>query len=141
MRNNNYNSGAFIDNNLLAFLPRAFDLKDSFYQEFTTIDVPTHNVKKMFYTVSETSSAVSVHVFENLTYNYTINGEQQTIESGFNTHRLYSAINDTFSGAPIELYYAVDTSTHRHRLIKSYTALNDNMGFIEYTIKSVNVNE
>lgn len=138
---NSYDSGAFIDNNLLTFLPRAFNLKDSFYQEFTTIDVPTHDVKKMLYTISQSSSAVSVQVFENLTYNYVLNGEQKTIESGFNTHRLYSAINDTFSGAPIELYYAVDTATHRHRLIKSYTALNDNMGFIEYTIKSVNVTE
>ena len=137
----NYNGGAYIDNNLLAFLPRAFNLKDSFYQEFTTIDVPTHEVKKMLYSVSESSSAVSQQVFENLTYDYIKDGAPQTVESGFTTLRLYSAINDTFTGAPIELYYASDVTTHRHRLIKSYTAINDNMGFIEYTIKSVNLKE
>ena len=139
---NNYDSGAYIDNNLLTFLPRAFNIKDSFYQEFTTIDVPNHEVKKMLYSASQTTTdSIYQHVFESLTYDYTVNGANQTIASGFNTTRLYSAIDDTFTGAPIELYYASDAETHRHRLIKSYTALNDNMGFIEYTIKSVTVTE
>lgn len=138
---NNYNGGAYIENNLINFLPRAFNLKDKFYQQFTTIDVPTHEVKKMHYSVSEISDAVSQQVFEGLTYNYVLNGENQSVESGFPTYRLFSAIDDTFTGAPIELYYASDATTHRHRLIKSYSALNDNMGFIEYTIKSVTLNE
>ena len=137
----NYNDGAYIDNNLITFLPRAFNIKDDFYKGFSTIDVSNHEVKKMFYTVSSSSNSVSQQTFENLTYDYLIDGTLQTVESGFPTLRLYSAIDGTFTGAAIELYYASDASTHRHRLIKSYSALNDNMGFIEYTIKSVNLKE
>ena len=136
---NNYDGGAYIDNNLITFLPRAFNLEDSFYQEFTTIDVPTHSVKKMLYTVSESSNAVSQFTFDNLTYDYKIKDVPQTVESGFTAYLLYAAIDNTFSGTPIELYYATDASFHRHRLIKSYTALNDSMGYLEYTIKSVSL--
>ncbi|MBR5439133.1 MAG: hypothetical protein IKV61_02830 [Clostridia bacterium] len=136
---NNYDGGAYIDNNLITLLPRAFNLEDSFYQEFTTIDVPTHSVKKMLYSVSENSSTVSQFTFDNLTYDYKINDTPQVVESGFTGYLLYAAIDDTFSGTPIELYYATDASFHRHRLIKSYTALNDSMGYLEYTIKSVSL--
>ena len=46
-------------------------------------------------------------------------------------------INDTFSGTAMEAYYANDHETHRHRMVKCYTALNDSLGYLEYTIKNV----
>ena len=46
-------------------------------------------------------------------------------------------INDTFSGSAMEAYYANDHQTHRHRMVKCYTALNDSLGYLEYTIKNV----
>ena len=128
----NYAKSNYVDNELLMLMPRAFDLSKSFTKSFKTIDVINQNHAKMLYYLGaddENSSQVVT------LGGYEINGVPT--ESDIKTSLVNVLLNDTFSGAGIDAYYALDHKTHRHRLIKAYTSLNDNMGYLEYTIKSV----
>ncbi len=135
-----YSDGAYIDNNMLTLLPRAFTLTDGFYQTFKTIDVPSNANREMIFAVSDSEDTVSQYTFT-VDYNYILNGAKVDFNSSIVTAKLLTGINDTFAGANIESYYAVDKTTHRHRMIKSYSTLNDDIGYIEYSLKSASVTE
>lgn len=122
-----YDTGAYIDNDVISLLARAFDLKDGFNQSFKTIDVITGKLTSMSYGVSaKTKNTVS----------------EYKVESGISgtpidCYRLLTSVSETFSGATIEGYYAKDADVNRHRMIKCYTALNNGLGYICYTLNSV----
>ena len=134
-----YNKNGYIDNNLLTLLPRAYKLDEPFSKKFSSIDVVTQkNTKLMYYAASTDASTADVKKF-NLEYlkdDTTFNGE-------ISCAKVNIMQDDTFSGAAIEAYYALDDlaptlhKEHNHRLIKAYTLINDNLGYLEYTIKSV----
>ena len=134
----NYVDSAYIDNELLTFMPRAinFNNKESYSLSFTTIDVITQKMHEMMFTTVSNNVNLDVKTFT-IAYDNLINGSQVTYpENKIQVVKVLLKINDTFSGGDIELYYAMDHQTHRHRLIKAYTPLNDQMGYMEYTIKS-----
>lgn len=138
----NYNDNPYIDNEVLTFMPRAFKIKDkeSFTLSFTTLDVLTQKIHDMTYTTTTPNSKMDIKTL-NISYENVINGETiANSENKIQVVKLLLSINDTFSGASIELYYSIDHQNDRHRLIKAYTPLNDNMGYIEYTLKSAVLN-
>ena len=138
----NYTDNAYIDNELVTFMPRAinFNNKETYSLAFTTIDVLTQKLHDMTYTTATNNSKIDVKNFT-FTYDNVINDEKVTYtENKIQVIKVLLMINDTFSGSTIELYYAMDHQTHRHRLIKAYTPLNDQMGYMEYTIKSAVLN-
>ncbi|MBR2376591.1 MAG: hypothetical protein IKA85_02275 [Clostridia bacterium] len=129
-----YNDKAYIDSELLLLLPRAFSYEQSFMKSFSSIDVVTQKIQKMrYYAGTEKTEVPDIKSF-NLKYN--LNGSETGAED-FKAAKVQVLIDDTFSGAAMEAYYAVDHPTHRHRMVKCYTALNDSIGYLEYTIKSV----
>ncbi len=137
-----YNDNAYIDNELLTFMPRAinFNNKESYTLSFTTIDVITQKLHDMTYTTATNNSQLDVKNFT-FTYDNVINDEKVTYaENKIQVVKVLLSINDKFSGGTIELYYAMDHQNDRHRLIKAYTPLNDEMGYMEYTIKSAVLN-
>ncbi len=129
-----YNKEAYIDNELLLLLPRTFNYDSGFIKNFTTIDVVTQKVQKMMYT--STSNNTSTPDIKTFNLKYRLNGSDVGGEE-FKVARVSTVIDDTFSGTPIEAYYANEHSTHRHRMVKCYTALNESLGYLEYTVKSV----
>ncbi len=133
-----YNESPYIDNELLIFMPRALKIKDkeSINLNFSTIDVISQELTKMTYsTISNQNTTLDIKTFDfyydNVINNQPIVKEENKIEAV----KLLASVNDTFSGSPIELYYATNHSQDRHRLVKAYTALNENLGYLEYTIK------
>lgn len=138
----NYNDNAYIDNELLTFMPRAinFNNKESYTLSFTTVDVITQKLHDMTLTTVSNNVNLDVKTFP-ISYDNVINGNAIVDSEGkVQVVKVLLMINDTFSGGTIELYYALDHQTHRHRLIKAYTPLNDEMGYMEYTIKSAVLN-
>ena len=138
----NYTDNAYIDNELLTFMPRAinFNNKESYSLSFTTIDVITQKMHDMLYTTVSNNVNLDVKTFT-VDYENLINDNLVTYpENKIQVVKVLLKINDTFSGGNIELYYALDHQTHRHRLIKAYTPLNDEMGYMEYTMKSAVLN-
>ncbi len=132
-----YNEGLYVDNELLLLLPRAYSYDSSFTKEFTTIDVVTQATQKMAYS-STTQNTGSADV-KSFNLKYLLNGDEVGSED-FKAARVTAYINETFSGVDIEAYYSVDHETHRHRMVKCYTPLNDSLGYLEYTIKSATQN-
>lgn len=138
----NYNENAYIDNELVTFMPRAinFNNKESYTLSFTTIDVMTQKLHDMMYTTVSNNTNRDVKTF-NFTYDNVINGNAVTYaENKIQVIKVLLMIDDDFSGGTIELYYALDHQNDRHRLIKAYTPLNDQLGYMEYTIKSAVLN-
>ena len=70
---------------------------------------------------------------------YSLNGVTQ--DEQVSAGRLMIAMQDTYTGAVIESYYATDKATHRHRLVRVYTKLNESLGYLCYTLKSVTISE
>ncbi len=138
----NYNDNAYIDNELLTFMPRAinFNNKESYTLSFNTIDVITQKMHDLALTTVSNSVNLDVKTFT-FTYDNVVNNTPIVYpENKIQVVKVLLMIDDTFSGGTIELYYAMDHETHRHRLIKAYTPLNHEMGYMEYTIKSVVLN-
>ncbi len=132
-----YNDTPYVDNELLLLLPRAYNYDVGVLVEFSTIDVVLNEKHKMMYNGNNSSnSGPDIKKF-NLRYN--LNGEDVG-GNDFETARISMGINDTFSGSIIDAYYAVDHKTHRHRMVKCYTALNESLGYLEYTISSATQN-
>ncbi len=132
-----YTDTPYVDNELLLLLPRAYNYDTGFLIEFSTIDVVSNTKHNMIYNGSSNGTTTPDLKKFNLTYN--LNGEEVG-DNEFETARVSMEINDTFSGALIDAYYAVDHKTHRHRMVKCYTALNESLGYLEYTISSATQN-
>ncbi len=130
----NYKKELYIDNELLLLLPRTFAYDSGFVKNFTTIDVVTQKIQNMSYNaVTQSANNPDIKSFN---LKYKLNGSEVGSDE-FKTARVSTVIDDTFSGAAIEAYYANEHPTHRHRMVKCYTQLNESLGYLEYTIKSV----
>ncbi len=123
-----YTKGAFVDNDTILLIPRLFTISGTFVQDFKTIDVLSNKNHKMQYYTYLVDQNVDVKVLSG----YTLNGEQVGLE-GLQCNHLEVAINDNFSGSPIECYYAQDRDTHRHRLIETFTPFG-NVGYLKYSL-------
>ena len=134
---NNYLDGAFIDNDAILFLPRAFNIDSSFNVQFSTIDVLSRKLQPMAYQ-AYLSDENKIDV-KNLPNPLATEGE--LIECNHITLR----INDTFAGSPIECYYATKHTPYRHRLIELYTTFNfdvfGKLGYLKYQLVNVNATE
>lgn len=132
-----YNDGAFIDNELILFLPRTFNLENNYLQNFKTVDVLSKKVQNCAYsnTIIEDKPDVKTFTLPAYTLN---NGapEDKTVTA---TH-LTVKLTGTYKGAEIEAYYANDQKDMRRNLVKLYTAVNSSLGYLEYTLKSVTRN-
>lgn len=133
----NYNDSAFIDNELILFLPRTFNLENNYLQNFQTIDVLSKKIQKLAYTNTIIEDKPDVKTFTLPAY--TLNNgapEDKTVTA---TH-LTVELTGTYKGAEIEAYYANDQKDMRRNLVKLYTAVNSSLGYLEYTLKSVTRN-
>ena len=128
-----YAEKPFVDNDLIMLLPRAYKFKDTIYETFNTIDVISSKNTDMIMT-SSGSNGNGLNL-KKLNVNYLLNGESKG-SNELEVCEISTFINDTYSGANFTGFYATDHQTHRHRLVEAYTALNLNMGYLKYTIKS-----
>lgn len=127
--------GAFIENDILMLSGRVFDISSSFSRQFKTIDVlsnKNHNIV-LYPTVANEKLDVKKIEASN---GYTIDGI--AVDKEFDVAHVNFKINDTFSGYPIECYYATNHEIHRHRLIEYYIKFYE-AGFFKYKLKSVTV--
>ena len=133
----NYSDGAFIDNDAIYLLVRAYEIDSDFYQQFKTVDVLSRKNHDMLYQVSlAEEDKIDVKNLDN----YQINGGEVPSETIACNH-VEIKINDTFKGSSIECYYATDRTVNRYRLIESYTYLNANLGYLKLKLKSADVTE
>ena len=130
-----YNKGAFIENELLLFVPRSFNLDDSYLQSVKTLDVISRKIQPMQYTTANTESGVSVKTIKLPSYTYNgVTTENKDVLSTMRTLQL----TDVFKGAEIETYYATDYTEMRHSLVQFFTKINSDLGYLQYTLKEVN---
>ncbi len=125
--------GTYIDNDLLLLMPRTINLKNSVSLSFSTVDVVRQSKVGMSYSGGKNN----VKVLEGFKYS----NRNSEITSNLEVSQIKISITDTFTGTPIESYYALNTTDskdNRQRLIKAYTPLNDSLGYLEYTLTSVN---
>lgn len=129
-----FSDGAFVDNDILLLIGRVFDVAKDFSRQFNTIDVLSNKNHKMLIYASAVEDKLDVKKIES---GYLLNGEQQ---NDIDACHLNLKINHTFSGYPIECYYATNHETHRHRLIECYSKLTNELGYLKYKLKSVTIN-
>ena len=115
----NYADGPYVDNELLLLLPRAYDYSVAFSRSFNTIDVVTQKSHKMAY-YGMTSDGKNADI-KKFNIKYKLNGVEISDEA--------------LSAAKVNV--KIDDTTHRHRMVKSYVALNDMMGYLEYSLVNV----
>lgn len=130
---NNYTKGAFIDNDIILLAPRLYNVTNSFFQEFKTIDVLSNKNYDMQFYAYLLNQDVDVKVLPG----YTLNGQEVGAE-GLQCNHVQMVIKDNFAGAPLETYYAQDRETHRHRLIETFTHFG-NIGYLKYKLVSATV--
>ena len=128
-----YLKTAFVDNELLTLIPRAYSYETGFTTYFSTLDVVSQKIQKMTYFGTSQNSQSDIKNF-NLFYDL---GEEKIGAENLQVAKVKIVIDDTFAGYPIEAYYITDHKTHRHRMAEAYTALNNNIGYLKYKIKKV----
>ena len=133
---NKISDGAFIDNDILLLAGRVFDISSDFSRQFKTIDVLSNKNHNMVFYPTVSDEKLDVKKIE-AANGYTINGKAD--DADFYVAHVNLKINDTFSGYPVECYYATAHDIHRHRLIECYIKLYYDIGFIKYKLKSVTV--
>ncbi len=125
---------AYIDNEVILFAPRGYKIagKNNFSVAFNSLDVVSKKVRSVYFTAvtGDDAASVSVECPAN------INNEDRTVQ----TVRVAVALSGTFTGANIECYYATQDSD-RKRLIECYTKVNNNLGYLKYSLKNVSVTE
>ncbi|MBR6737692.1 MAG: hypothetical protein IKL82_04965 [Clostridia bacterium] len=127
-----YTKGAYIDNNTLFLIPRLYNLTSGFSRTFKTIDVLGNvNRDMMYYVPTEEVDVKNMPAYE-------LNG---IVGEQVPSARLSISIQDTYSGAVMECYYAVNKEVDRHRLTRSYIKINDSLGYLCYTLKKVTITE
>ena len=130
----NYLNGAFVENEIILFTARTFNLTEDYYQAFNTLDVVSKKLQPMkYYTITSNGNLLIKNI--NLP-TYTYNGITETNKK-VDAAMLSIELNDVFSGSPIEAYYATNHSEMRHLLVEYYTKLNSNLGYLKYTLKEV----
>lgn len=131
---NKFSDGAFVDNDILLLIGRVFDVTKDFSRQFKTIDVLSNKNHKMILYATASNDNLDVKKIED---GYLLNGDAK---KDIDACHLNLKINDTFSGYPIECYYATNHETHRHRLIECYSKLTSDFGYLKYKLKSVTIN-
>ena len=135
-----YKKGAFVENEAIFFIPRTFNITQGYNQNFKTLDVVSRKIQNCSYSSMSGNSDLGLTTFPLTTYKE--NGIEKATDGTKNvsTAKLIIELTDKYSGAEIEAYYATDYTEMRHNLVKLYTALNANMGYLEYTLKEVTLN-
>ena len=119
---------------VILFAPRGYNIagKNNFSVAFNSLDVVSKKVRSVYFTAVTGDDAVAVSV----ECPANINNEDRAVQ----TVRVAVALSGTFTGANIECYYATQDSD-RKRLIECYTKVNDNLGYLKYSLKTVSVTE
>lgn len=132
------NKDTYIDNELITLLPRAFNLSNGVYQKFTTVDYLPNLSRKMIYSTMGNDNVSIANIGVS---GYKLNGREVDYDA-LNATRVFINIDDTFQGAPIEVYYAKDdeNTPHHQRMLLAYSRINSNIGYIKYTLKSTDTN-
>ena len=128
----NINKKPYIDNELLLFVPRAYDLaKKGLTKTINSVDVVGKSLRSLNLS-AVTSNTKNVA----LANGYAENGNPVDGKTEISAIKLSIEINDTFSGRPIEAYFAT-AKEEKHRPVLIYTALNSNVGYLTYRLKTV----
>ena len=117
---------AYLDNEMMLFAPRGYSLLNenttSIY--FDSLDVISQTTREMYFTTITNSDGKKTPV--------TINCLNQEIE----TVKVMFYLTGQFTGSPIECYYATKTQD-RNRLIRCYTTMYGDLGYLQYTLKEI----
>lgn len=127
----NIDSNPYVDNELLLFLPRAYNITNGLNKTINSLDV----IGKSLRTLNLNAVANDVKDVQ-VANDYVENGQIVKEKNSISCAKLSVSINDTFSGRPIEAYFAVATE-EKHRPVLIYTALNGDLGYLTYRLKSV----
>lgn len=127
----NVDKKPYVDNELLFFVPRAYDLTKGLTKTVNTVDVAGKSLRALNLNASA-SDAKNVKLADG----YSENGQTIPDKTEISSVKLSIEINDTFSGRPIEAYFATATD-EKHRPTLIYTAINGNIGYLTYRLKSV----
>lgn len=135
-----YNDSAFLDNELLLFMPRGYKLisKNSFNVTFTTIDGLSGIEREMRLTTAfgnKTSS--STHDIK--VDNYVLNGSP-VADKTFKTVRAEFSLTSLFEGSPIECYYAYEDG-ERNKMVVCFSSVYPELGYLKYTLKNTQENK
>lgn len=136
----NYNESAYLDNELLLFMPRGYKLisKDSFSVTFTTIDGLSGVDREMRLTTmfgNKTSS--STHDIK--VDNYVFNGSP-VADKTFKTVRAEFTLTSLFEGTPIECYYAYEEG-ERNKMVVCFSSVYPELGYLKYTLRNTQENK
>lgn len=126
-----YAKNNYIDNELLLLMPRAFKYDSPFTKNFDTISAVDKRNISMYFTTANTENKTTISTFET---NYELNGAPASENNSLQAILFTTAIDDTFKGFAIDSYYLIDQATHKHKMIRSYTTLNDNLGYLQYSL-------
>ncbi len=126
-----YAKNNYIDNELLLLMPRAFKYDSAFTKEFSTISAVEQRNLNMYFTTANTNNETTVSSFN---VSYELNGVETSQENSLQAIAFSIGINDTFKGPNIESYYLIDQSTHKHRMLYCFNTLNDNLGYLKYSL-------
>lgn len=127
----NIDKKPYVDNELLFFVPRAYDLTKGLTKTVNSVDVAGKSLRALNLNANA-SDAKNVKLADG----YTENGQSTPDKTEISCVKLSIEINDTFSGRPIEAYFATATD-EKHRPTLIYTAINGNIGYLTYRLKSV----
>lgn len=127
----NIDKKPYVDNELLMFVPRAYDLSKGLTKTVNSVDVVGKSLRSLNLSTSA-SDAKNV----TLATGYTENGNAESGKTEIPSMKLSVEINGTFSGRPIEAYFAA-SKDEKHRPTLIYTALNANLGYLTYRLKTV----
>ncbi len=136
----NYNSSAYLDNELLLFMPRGYKLisKSSFSVVFNTIEGLSGVEREMRLTTtfdSKTTSTTHDIKVDDYTYNGT-----PILDKTFKTVRAEFGLTSLFEGTPIECYYAHEDG-ERNKMVVCFTSLYPKLGYLKYTLNSTQENK
>ncbi|MBR4420865.1 MAG: hypothetical protein IKT32_08285, partial [Clostridia bacterium] len=135
----NVTSNVFFDNETLLFAPRAAGLSDKgFSSSFYTIDAVSQKVLNIKMTVSSSNPTSEIEFAKN-------GVEGGAVLDGITiqklpVYNLQLAINDTFSGSALELFFATDTKNHYRRLVQYKQQLAYSAGTFVFTLANASTN-
>ena len=126
-----YAKDNYIDNELLFLMPRAFKYDTAFTKNFNTIDAVDKRNISMYFTTANDKNGITVSTFNT---NYELNGAPASDKDSLQAIMFSIGIDDTFKGRNIDAYYLIDQKTHKHKMLCTYTYLNDNLGYLKYSL-------
>ncbi len=125
-----YAKSNYVDNELILLMPRAYKYDTPFTDNFNSISGVDKRNLGLYYTTATNNNETTISSF-NVSYEH--NGVQTTSET-LQAIMFRIGLDSTFSGPSIDAYYLIDQKTHRHKMLCAYTALNDSLGYLKYTL-------